>query len=122
MKETSLINYSEEEKNLEWICDGYYFLLPKSINKLLEVDKKLQISANQARMDLILEKQILSMYVEKDGNCKLLILLTKNEEGIFVLNSLCSHQKSCPSSEERIVLGKWCVEKHIVFSFSLKNE
>lgn len=115
------IPYLPDEKNLEWKYEGYSFSLAETVNKLLEIDDLLQISVNQARMDLIIEKQILSIFVEKDGNLIFLILLKKNEGQSFVIDLLCSPRKTIPSLAEQTFISKWCKEKHIDFSFSLKR-
>lgn len=115
MKENNMINYSEEEKNIEWKYKDYSFHLPETLEQILEIDCALQISANRARMDLILSKQIVPVYVKKEDVYKILILLKKSDN-TFLLDFCCGEQKTIPDQKELNMINIWCEEKQIILS------
>ncbi len=110
-----LIEYSDNEKKLEWQFLNYCFRLPESIEQLLEIDNAMHISVNSARIDLIFEKQLFSVYV-KNANYKILILLRKAEDDCFLLDYFCGVQKSIPEQNDLAILKQWCEIKNIQFS------
>ena len=112
MKENNMINYSEEEKNIEWQYQDYSFNLPGTIEQLLEIDNVMKFSVNRARMDLIQTNQIIPVVVKKIEEYRIMILLKKNEHD-FLLDSTCGVQKTIPTQEETNVIKAWCNEKRI---------
>ena len=110
-----LIEYSDNEKKLEWQFLNYCFRLPESIDQLLEIDNVMQISVNSARIDLILEKRLISVYV-KTVAYKILILLRKSDDDCFLLDYFCGVQKSIPDQNDLEILKQWCEIKNIQFS------
>ncbi len=115
MKENNMINYSEEEKNIEWKYKDYSFHLPETLDQLLEIDCALQISANRARMDLIQTKQIIPVVVKKIEEYRIMILLKKNDND-FLLDFTCGVKKAIPLQEEINIIKTWCKEKNITQS------
>ena len=115
MKENNMINYSEEEKNIEWKYQDYSFNLPDTIEQLLEIDNIMQFSVNRARMDLIQTKQIIPVFVKKKEQYRIMILLKKNEND-FLLDFTCGVKKAIPLQEEMNVIKVWCNEKKITQS------
>ena len=107
------IEYDERIKCLEWESQYYSFLLAVSIEQLLEIDNALQISVNQARMDLILSKQIIPVYVKKETDYKIMILL-KNNDDVFLLDYFCGYQKTIPEQNELEIIKAWCDKKKII--------
>ena len=107
--------YTNEEKDVEWQFQEYSFLLPETLDQLLEIDCALQISANRARMDLILSKQIVPVYVKKEDVYKILILLKKSDN-TFLLDFCCGEQKTIPDQKELNMINIWCEEKQITLS------
>ena len=115
----NVLNYTPEEKKYVWKILDYSFCLPETIEQLLEIDNVLQISVNQARMDLILSKQIIPVYVKKEADYKIMILLKKTED-CLLLDFFCGVQKSVPSQEEMNIIKKWCEEKQIILSYGVR--
>lgn len=113
------IEYDDKEKSLEWRFKNYCFKLPESIEQLLEIDNAMQISVNSARIDLILEKQLISVYV-KTESYKILILLRKLEDDCFLLDYFCGVQKSIPDQNDLEILKQWCEIKNIQFSHGVR--
>ena len=111
----NLLNYPPEEKNLEWKFQDYNFLLPKTVEQLLEIDDAMQISVNRARMDLIFSKQIIPVYVKKDETYKIMILLKKADDK-YLLDFCCGIQKAIPAQNELNLIKTWCEEKQIILS------
>lgn len=72
------IKYGINEKNLEWQFKDYYFKLPETIEQILEIDNYLQISCNQARIDLILSSRLFLYMLKKEDVYKIMILLKNN--------------------------------------------
>ena len=79
MKKEQIYVFSAQEKELNWQYKEYNFSLPESTEQLLEIDKEMNISVIHARMDLIMNKRIIPVYV-KNGSYKFLILLKKSED------------------------------------------
>ncbi len=109
------IEYDDKEKSLIWQFHEYCFQLADSAERLLEIDNALQISVNQARMDLILSKQIITVYVKKEAVYKNLILLKKTES-VFLLDFCCGFQKSIPAQDDLNMIKNWCENKQIILS------
>lgn len=109
------IEYDDKEKALEWQFQDYCFQLADSAEQLSEIDDTLQISVNQARMDLIISKQIIPVYVKKIETYKIMILL-KIAEDTFLLDYCCGEKKSVPSQEEFNIIKTWCKNKNITLS------
>ncbi len=110
MKENNMINYSEEEKNIEWKYKDYSFHLPVTIEQLLEIDNAMRFSVNRARMDLLQTKQIIPVVVKKIEEYRIMILLKKNGND-FLLDFTCGVKKTIPLQEEMNVIKAWCKEK-----------
>ena len=115
MKENNMINYSEEEKKLEWKYQNYSFNLPGTIEQLLEIDNVMKFSVNRARMDLIQTKQIIPVVVKKIEEYRIMILLKKNDND-FLLDFTCGVKKAIPLQEEINIIKTWCKEKNITQS------
>ncbi len=111
----NVLNYTPEEKKHVWKILDYSFCLPETIEQLLEIDNALQISVNQARMDLIISKQIIPIYVKKESDYKIMILI-KNNYDTFFLDYFCGKQKAIPEQNELNIIKKWCEEKQIILS------
>lgn len=109
------IEYDEKEKFLEWQFQDYCFNLLESIEQLLEIDNVLQIAVNQARMDLLISKQIIPVYVKKGADYKIMILL-KNNYDVFLLDYFCGYQKAIPEQNELDIIKAWCENKKIILS------
>lgn len=110
------IEYSLQEKSLEAQYEGYVFSLSETSDKLLEIDNAMQISVNHARMDLILSKQIIPVYVKKQDEYRIMILLKKADDEFFLLDYFCGVQKTVPDQKELKIVKTWCDEKKITLS------
>ncbi len=114
------INYSQKSINLEGKYSDYIFFLPRTVCDIFEIDMELHISVNHARIDLILNEQILSFCMKKNDVYKNLILV-KRVEGKNVVDLICGNNKSVPNQEELQIIKEWCKTKQIHFSLSLKK-
>ncbi len=115
----NVLNYTPEEKKLEWQFQEYSFQLPEYVEQLLEIDNSMQISVIRARMDLILSNQIIPVYVIKDDEYKILILVKKNDNSYF-LDFYCGIQKTIPKQEELNMINTWCENKKINLSNGMR--
>lgn len=111
----NVLNYTPEEKKIEWLFQDFSFQLPKYVGQLLEIDNSMKISVISARMDLILSKQIVPVYVKKEDVYKILILLKKSDN-TFLLDFCCGEQKTIPDQKELNMINIWCEEKQIILS------
>ena len=109
------IEYDNKIKSLEWQFEDYSFQLTNSVEQLFKIDDALQISVNRARIDLILSKEIIPVYVKKSEAYKILILLKKADDG-YLLDFCCENQKVIPSEEELEIIKNWCMNKQIILS------
>ena len=109
------IEYDEKVKRLEWQFQNYCFHLAESVEQLFEIDDALQISVNRARIDLILSKEIIPVYVKKSDAYKILILLKKADDK-NLLDFCCGNQKAIPTEEELGIIKIWCMDKQIILS------
>lgn len=114
------LEYDNKTKSLEWQFQDYAFLLPETLEQLLEIDCILQISTSRARMDLILSKQIVPVYVKKEDVYKILILLKKSDN-TFLLDFCCGEQKTIPDQKELNMINIWCEEKQIILSKGVRR-
>ena len=115
MNKEQIYVISAKEKELNWQYKEYNFSLPESTEQLLEIDKEMNISVIHARIDLIIEKKVIPIYV-KNRNYKILILLKKSEDNCFLLDYFCGVQKTLPAQDDLEILKKWCEIKNIQFS------
>ena len=115
----NVLNYAPEEKKIEWQFQEYSFHLPEYVEQLLEIDNSMQISVIRARMDLILSKQSIPVYVKKDDEYKILVLLKKNENSDF-LDFYCGIQKTIPKQEELNMINTWCENKKIILTNGMR--
>lgn len=111
----NVLNYTPEEKKIEWQFKDYSFQLSEYVEQLLEIDNSMKISVIRARMDLILSKQIVPVYVKKEDVYKILILLKKSDN-TFLLDFCCGEQKTIPDQKELNMINIWCEEKQIILS------
>lgn len=115
----NVLNYTPEEKKIEWQFQDYSFQLSEYVEQLLEIDNSMKISVIRARMDLILSKQIVPVYVKKNDEYKILILLKKNDNSYF-LDFYCGIQKTIPKQDELNMINTWCEENHIILSKGIR--
>ncbi len=109
------ISFSQEQKNLEWKCDGYEFLLPKTVGFAFKLGEKIFCPGNDALYFEIADLGRTVVYVKKGLTYKFLMLLDELQDGTFELASFASNPKGrALTKNDCKILNHWYQEKGIV--------
>ncbi len=108
--ENKEISYSKEEKALEWKKNGYSFCVPEDINRLADIEKKMNIEIDY---DSAIDKSRTFIYVMKNNEYELFIKVRKIDNK-FLGFSRSSFNYSEPSDNTKDILKEWCEKKGIL--------
>lgn len=104
------ISYSKEEKALEWKKNGYNFCVPEDINRLADIEKKMNIDIDY---DSAINKSLTFIYLMKNNEYELFIEVQKIDNK-FVGYRCSSFNYSEPSGNTKDILKEWCEKKGIL--------
>ncbi len=106
------INYSEEEKSLEWENEGYKFCLPEDTNRLVDIGSKMNICVGHLYRDKAVNKQCTIVYAKKADEYELCIEVHKHNDR-FRLVQRSAFNNQDPHGNELLIFKQWCRVKGV---------
>ena len=110
--ENLTIDYSEEEKRLEWNFSGYAFCLPENTDRLLDIGNSMNICVGHLYMEPAVEKKCTIVYVTKNNDYVLCIEVQK-ECNRFYIAQKSAFGNASPKGEDLAVFNRWRITKGI---------
>ena len=113
-KDSHIIEYSSNEKELEWNYENYNFKLPESTNTLIQIGNEMNNCVGNYYRIPVLRKNCIIVYVLKNEKYQICIELRKKENGKFyVRQEKGKNNKSLTGEDKRVVI-EWEQNKNLL--------
>lgn len=107
------IEYSAEEKQLEWEKDGYKFCLPEDTNRLVDIGYKMNICVGHLYREKAAQKQCDIVYATKNDEYELCVELRKTAGNRFEVVQKSAFSNREPKGKLLAAYNSWRAAKNV---------
>lgn len=107
------IEYSAEEKQLEWEKDGYKFCLPEDTNRLVDIGYRMNICVGHLYREKAAQKQCDIVYATKNDEYELCVELRKTSANRFEVVQKSAFSNREPKGKLLAAFNSWRAAKNV---------
>ncbi len=107
------IEYSAEEKQLEWEKDGYKFCLPEDTNRLVDIGYKMNICVGHLYREKAAQKKCDIVYTIKNDEYELCVELRKTADNRFEVVQKSAFSNREPKGKLLAAYNSWRAAKNV---------